>query len=54
MPGRTRSSVNLAWPVMSRGSSRRLIPEPKMRVAMGSSYFRISAAAAWMEATMFW
>src|SRR5262245_2509472 len=35
MPGNTKSSVNLPWPVTSRGSSRRLIPEPKMREAMG-------------------
>src|SRR5262245_26057634 len=34
MPGRTMSSVYLAWPVMSRGSSRRLMPDPKMRDAM--------------------
>src|SRR5262249_17122949 len=34
MPGRTKSSVYLAWPVMSRGSSRRLMAEPKMREGM--------------------
>src|SRR5262245_56196325 len=31
IPGRTKSSVNFAWPVIRRGSSRRLIGEPKMR-----------------------
>jgi hypothetical protein len=50
------SSVYFAWPVMRRGSSRRLIAEPKMRVATSSSYFlaAMAAAAVWIEATMFW
>ena len=52
MPGNTKSSVNFPWPVRSRGSSRRLIPEPKMREAM--AYLAILAAASWMDATMFW
>src|SRR5215471_5521594 len=34
MPGRVRSSVYLACPVISLGSSRRLMPEPKIREAI--------------------
>src|SRR5438445_7657011 len=37
MPGSTKSSVYLAWPVTSRGSSRRLIADPSIRDAMGAS-----------------
>src|SRR5437867_8883706 len=37
MPGSAKSSVYLACPVTSRGSSRRLIPEPSIRDAMGES-----------------
>src|ERR1051325_646050 len=34
MPGSAKSSVYFAWPVTRRGSSRRLMAEPKMRDAM--------------------
>ncbi len=54
IPGRTKSSVYFAWPVMSRGSSRRLIAEPKMRDAMAAPYAFIRVAASRTAATMFW
>ncbi len=56
MPGSTKSSVNLAWPVIRRGSSRRLIGEPKMRAPMfGLLYaFAMRPAASLTAATMFW
>ena len=54
MPGSTKSSVYLAWPVMSRGSSRRLMPEPKMRDAMAASLRPAPRAASLTAATMFW
>src|ERR1700694_5297543 len=41
IPGRTKSSVYLAWPVIRRGSSRRLILEPKMRDAMAALCLRL-------------
>src|SRR5258708_5318426 len=37
MPGRSKSSVYFACPVMSRGSSRRLMAEPRIRDAMAAS-----------------
>ena len=56
MPGSTKSSVNLACPVIRRGSSRRLIGEPKMRAPMfGLLYaFAMRPAASLTAATMFW
>src|SRR5450759_2021878 len=38
MPGRSKSSVYRAWPVTSRGSSRRLIAEPKILGAISSAF----------------
>ena len=52
MPGRMKSSVYLAWPVMSRGSSRRLIADPRMRDAMSQPFIRVAASRT--AATMFW
>src|SRR5436305_5569089 len=37
IPGRDKSSVYIAAPVISRGSSRRRIPDPKIRELMASS-----------------
>src|SRR5712691_4141119 len=37
MPGNEKSSVYFACPVTSRGSSRRLMPDPKIRDAMRAS-----------------
>src|SRR5436309_8298550 len=46
IPGSLRSSTKVPWPVTSRGSSRRLMPDPN-RVAMGASSNRPGRDGGW-------